>query len=139
MLKDVNFSVPSGTIYALLGSNGAGKTTIVKILSTLLKPDGGKATVNDFDVVSQGDQVREFISLTGQFVAVDEVLTGRENLKLIGQLRRSPNVKRKIAEWLAFFNLTEAADRRVSTYSGGMRRRLDIAMSPDGEPASPLP
>ncbi|WP_347565163.1 ATP-binding cassette domain-containing protein [Candidatus Enterococcus moelleringii] len=129
MLKDVNFSVPSGTIYALLGSNGAGKTTIVKILSTLLKPDGGKATVNDCDVVIQGDQVREFISLTGQFVAVDEVLTGRENLKLIGQLRRLPNVKRKIVEWLAFFNLTDAADRRVSTYSGGMRRRLDIAMS----------
>lgn len=129
VLKDVNFSVPSGTIYALLGSNGAGKTTIVKILATLLKPDGGNVTVNGFDVVSQENQVREQISLTGQFAAVDEVLTGRENLKLIGQLRRLPNIKRRIDEWLAFFNLTDASDYRVSTYSGGMRRRLDIAMS----------
>ncbi|MGC6767562.1 ABC transporter ATP-binding protein [Enterococcus sp. LJL51] len=129
VLNDVNFSVPSGTIYALLGSNGAGKTTIVKILSTLLKPDGGNATINDFDIESQSDEVRECISLTGQFVAVDEVLTGRENLKLIGQLRRLPDVKSKTNEWLSFFNLEDAANRKVSTYSGGMRRRLDIAMS----------
>ncbi|MGM0213077.1 ABC transporter ATP-binding protein [Enterococcus sp. AZ109] len=129
VLNDVNFKVPSGTIYALLGSNGAGKTTIVKILSTLLKPDEGSVHINGFDLASQGDKIRDCISLTGQFVAVDEVLTGRENLKLIGQLRRLPNIKRKIVEWLAFFNLTDAADRRVSTYSGGMRRRLDIAMS----------
>ncbi|MHC5216224.1 ABC transporter ATP-binding protein [Enterococcus sp. LJL128] len=129
VLKDVNFSVPSGTIYALLGSNGAGKTTIVKILSTLLKPDGGNATINDFDIESQSDEVRECISLTGQFVAVDEVLTGRENLKLIGQLRRLPDVKSKTNEWLSFFYLEDAANRKVSTYSGGMRRRLDIAMS----------
>ncbi|UWP61402.1 ATP-binding cassette domain-containing protein [Ruminococcus gauvreauii] len=129
VLKDVSFSVPRGTIYALLGSNGAGKTTIVKILSTLLKPDGGKAFINGFDVVAQEKLVRKCISLTGQFTAVDEVLTGRENLKLIGQLMRLPDVKSKTNEWLSFFDLQDASDRRVSTYSGGMRRRLDIAMS----------
>lgn len=134
VLKDVNFYVPNGTIYALLGSNGAGKTTIVKILSTLLKPDDGNATVNGFDVVSQGDEVRECISLTGQFAAVDEVLTGRENLNLIGQLKRLPDVKSKTDYWLSFFNLKEASDRKVTTYSGGMRRRLDIAMSLMGSP-----
>lgn len=129
VLKNVSFTVPSGTIYALLGSNGAGKTTIVKILSTLLKPDGGNAAINGFDVVSQEQRVRECISLTGQFTALDDVLTGRENLNLIGQLMRLPEVKRKTEEWLSFFNLKDAADQRVSTYSGGMRRRLDIAMS----------
>ena len=129
VLKDVSFSVPRGTIYALLGSNGAGKTTIVKILSTLLKPDGGKASINGFDVVAQEKLVRKCISLTGQFTAVDEVLTGRENLNLIGQLMRLPDVKSKTNEWLSFFDLQDASDRRVSTYSGGMRRRLDIAMS----------
>ncbi|MDC7289904.1 ATP-binding cassette domain-containing protein [Blautia schinkii] len=129
VLKDVNFTVPSGTIYALLGSNGAGKTTIVKILSTLLKPDGGKISINDFDVVYQEELVRRCISLTGQFTAVDEVLTGRENLNLIGQLIRLPDVKRKTEGWLSFFDLQDAAAQRVSTYSGGMRRRLDIAMS----------
>ncbi|WP_411338359.1 ATP-binding cassette domain-containing protein [Ruminococcus gauvreauii] len=129
VLKDVSFSVPRGTIYALLGSNGAGKTTIVKILSTLLKPDGGKASINGFDVVAQEKLVRKCISLTGQFTAVDEVLTGRENLKLIGQLMRLPDIKSKTNEWLSFFDLQDASDRRVSTYSGGMRRRLDIAMS----------
>ena len=129
VLKGVNFTVPSGTIYALLGSNGAGKTTIVKILSTLLKPDGGKVSINGFDVVSQEECVRKCISLTGQFTAVDEVLTGRENLNLIGRLIRVPDVKRKTEEWLSFFDLQDASDQRVSTYSGGMRRRLDIAMS----------
>lgn len=129
VLKDVSFSVPRGTIYALLGSNGAGKTTIVKILSTLLKPDGGEASINGFDVVAQEKLVRKCISLTGQFTAVDEVLTGRENLNLIGQLMRLPDVKSKTNEWLSFFDLQDASDRRVSTYSGGMRRRLDIAMS----------
>lgn len=129
VLKDVNLSVPKGTIYALLGSNGAGKTTLVKILTTLLKPDGGNATVNGFDVVSQSKQVRQCISLTGQFAAVDEILTGRENLNLIGQLSRLKDVKHKTAQWLSFFNLEDAADQKVSTYSGGMRRRLDIAMS----------
>jgi len=134
VLKDVNFTVPSGTIYALLGSNGAGKTTMIKILSTLLKQDGGQVTVNGFDVTSQGDKVREAISLTGQFASVDEVLTGRENLELIGQLRHLTNVKQKAVELLTFFNLEEASNRRVSTYSGGMRRRLDIAMSLMGNP-----
>lgn len=129
VLKNVSFSVPGGTIYALLGSNGAGKTTIVKILSTLIKPDSGTVTVNGFDVVSQADQVRKCISLTGQFTAVDEVLTGRENLNLIGQLIRLADVKTKTDEWLSFFDLEDAANQKISTYSGGMRRRLDIAMS----------
>ena len=134
VLKDVSFTIPKGSIFALLGSNGAGKTTTVKILSTLSKPDDGKATVCGYDVVNQGDYVRECISLTGQFTAVDEVLTGRENLNLIAQLKRLQNVKAKVDEWLAFSNLEDAANRKVSTYSGGMRRRLDIAMSLMGSP-----
>lgn len=134
VLADVNFSVPAGTVYALLGSNGAGKTTIIKILSTLLKPDSGNAVINGFDVVSREEDVRECISLTGQFAAVDEVLTGRENLNLMGQLKRLTDVKTKTGKWLSFFDLEEAADRKVSTYSGGMRRRLDIAMSLVGNP-----
>lgn len=129
VLKNVTFSVPGGTIYALLGSNGAGKTTIVKILATLLKPDGGHVRIHGFDVVSQEKYVRKCISLTGQFTAVDEVLTGRENLNLIGQLLRLPDVRNRTNEWLSFFDLQDASDRKVSTYSGGMRRRLDIAMS----------
>lgn len=134
VLEDVTFSVPKGSIYALLGSNGAGKTTIVKILSTLLKPDAGDALINGFDVVNQGEKIRECISLTGQFVAVDEVLTGRENLTLIGQLKGIPAVKRKTDEWLSLFHLLDAADQKVAAYSGGMRRRLDIAMSLLGNP-----
>lgn len=134
VLKDVSFTVRKGSVFALLGSNGAGKTTVVKILSTLMKSDSGKATINGFDVVRQGYYVRECISLTGQFTAVDEVLTGRENLNLIGQLKRLNNVKNKVNEWLSFFHLQDAADRKVSTYSGGMRRRLDIAMSLMGKP-----
>lgn len=134
VLKDVSFTVRKGSVFALLGSNGAGKTTVVKILSTLMKSDSGKATINGFDVVRQGYYVRECISLTGQFTAVDEVLTGRENLNLIGQLKRLNNVKNKVNEWLAFFHLQDAADSKVSTYSGGMRRRLDIAMSLMGKP-----
>lgn len=134
VLKDVSFTIRKGSIFALLGSNGAGKTTIVKILSTLSKPDGGKAVINGFDVVQQANDVRGCISLTGQFVAVDEILTGRENLNLIGQLLRIKNLKSKVDEWLSFSKLEDAADRRVSTYSGGMRRRLDIAMSLMGNP-----
>jgi ABC-2 type transport system ATP-binding protein len=134
VLGDVSFTIPKGSVFALLGSNGAGKTTIVKILSTLLKPDGGRAAICGCDVVRQGDYVRECISLTGQFAAVDEVLTGRENLNLIGQLKRLTDVKSKADEWLTFFDLEDAANRRVSTYSGGMRRRLDIAMSLMGSP-----
>lgn len=134
VLKDVSFTIDKGSIFALLGSNGAGKTTVVKILSTLLKSDGGNAFINGFDVVTEGDNVRECISLTGQFVAVDDVLTGRENLTLIGQLKRLPNLKDTVNEWLSFSRLEDAANRKVSTYSGGMRRRLDIAMSLMGNP-----
>lgn len=134
VLKDVNLSIQKGSIFALLGSNGAGKTTVVRILSTLLKADGGNVRVAGFDAVHQQERVRECISLTGQFVAVDEVLTGRENLALIAQLKRMKHGKSKVEEWLAFANLMDEADRRVSTYSGGMRRRLDIAMSLMGNP-----
>lgn len=134
VLRNVTFTVRKGSIFALLGSNGAGKTTVVKILSTLMKPDSGNVTINGLDVVRQGYYVRECISLTGQFTAVDEVLTGRENLNLIGQLKRLNNVKNKVNEWLSFFHLQDAADSKVSTYSGGMRRRLDIAMSLMGKP-----
>lgn len=134
VLKDVSFTIDKGSIFALLGSNGAGKTTVIKILSTLLKSDGGSAIINGFDVTTDGDDVRKCISLTGQFVAVDEVLTGRENLTLIGQLKRLPNLKNTVNEWLSFAGLKEEANRKVSAYSGGMRRRLDIAMSLMGNP-----
>ena len=134
VLNGVDFEVEKGTIFALLGSNGAGKTTIIKILTTLLKPDGGTAFVNGFDVVSKGDSVRQSISLTGQFAAVDEILTGRENLIMIARLRHLKNPPQIADELLNRLGLTDAADRRVSTYSGGMRRRLDIAMSLVGKP-----
>ena len=134
VLKGVDFEVEKGSIFALLGSNGAGKTTIVKILTTLLKPDGGTAFVNGFEVVSKDDGVRQSISLTGQFAAVDEILTGRENLIMIAKLRHLKNPRQVADDLLNRFGLTDAADRRVSTYSGGMRRRLDIAMSLVGKP-----
>jgi len=134
VLKGVDFEVEKGSIFALLGSNGAGKTTIVKILTTLLKQDSGTATVNGFDVTSKPDDVRQSISLTGQFAAVDEILTGRENLIMIARLRHLNNPRQVAEELLKRFGLIEAADRRVSTYSGGMRRRLDIAMSLIGKP-----
>ncbi|MEO5535493.1 MAG: ATP-binding cassette domain-containing protein [Pseudolysinimonas sp.] len=134
VLKGVDFEVERGSVFALLGSNGAGKTTVIKILATLLKADAGSADVAGFDVARQASEVRESISLTGQFAAIDDILTGRENLILVARLRhlRDP---RAIAEGLLErFALTEAGDRKVSTYSGGMRRRLDIAMSLIGEP-----
>ncbi|MCQ6266801.1 ATP-binding cassette domain-containing protein [Fictibacillus sp. WQ 8-8] len=134
VLKSVDFEVEKGDIFALLGSNGAGKTTIVKILTTLLKPNGGTAFVNGFEVVSKDDEVRQSISLTGQFAAVDEVLTGRENLIMIAKLRHLKHPRQVADELLKRFSLLEAADRRTSTYSGGMRRRLDIAMSLVGKP-----
>ena len=134
VLKGVDFDVARGSIFALLGSNGAGKTTIVRILTTLLKPDGGTASVNGFDVVSQSAQVRESISLTGQFAAVDEILTGRENLIMIAKLRHVKSAGTVADDLLGRFGLADAAERRVSTYSGGMRRRLDIAMSLIGNP-----
>ena len=136
VLKGVDFEVEKGSIFALLGSNGAGKTTIVKILTTLLKQDSGTAAVNGFDVASEPDSVRQSISLTGQFAAVDEILTGRENLIMIAKLRHLKNPRQVADDLLNRFGLTDAADRRVSTYSGGMRRRLDIAMSLVGK--SPL-
>ncbi len=134
VLRGVDFEVTSGSIFALLGSNGAGKTTIVRILSTLLKPDDGTASVNGFDVVSQPTRVRESISLTGQFAAVDEILTGRENLVMIAKLRQVEHPRRVADDLLERFGLADAAGRRVSMYSGGMRRRLDIAMSLIGDP-----
>jgi ABC-2 type transport system ATP-binding protein len=134
VLRGVDFDVARGSIFALLGSNGAGKTTIVRILSTLLKADAGTATVNGFDVAAHAADVRESISLTGQFAAVDEVLSGRENLVLIAQLRHLKNPGQIADGLLERFSLTDAATRKVSTYSGGMRRRLDIAMSLIGDP-----
>ena len=134
VLKGVSFDVAKGSIFALLGSNGAGKTTVVRILSTLLKVDEGTAAICGYDVERDGDSVRACISLTGQFAAVDEVLTGRQNLQIIGELKRIPDLKNKVEEWLVTFDLEDAADRAVSEYSGGMRRRLDIAMSLMGNP-----
>jgi len=134
VLRGVDFDVARGSIFALLGSNGAGKTTVVKILSTLLKADAGTASVHGFDVAKQSANVRESISLTGQFAAVDEILTGRENLVLVAQLRHLKNSAKIADELLGRFSLTDAAARKVSTYSGGMRRRLDIAMSLIGNP-----
>jgi ABC-2 type transport system ATP-binding protein len=134
VLRGVDFDVARGSIFALLGSNGAGKTTAVNILSTLLKPDAGTATVDGFDVAAQAANVRESISLTGQFAAVDETLTGRENLVLISRLRHLKGTGKIADDLLARFQLTDAAQRRVATYSGGMRRRLDIAMSLIGNP-----
>jgi ABC-2 type transport system ATP-binding protein len=134
VLDGVDFDVARGSIFALLGSNGAGKTTIVRILTTLLKPSGGTASVNGFDVLSQPTQVRESISLTGQFSAVDEMLTGRENLIMIARLRHLTDGGTVADDLLDRFGLADAAGRRVATYSGGMRRRLDIAMSLIGDP-----
>jgi ABC-2 type transport system ATP-binding protein len=134
VLKGVDFEVEKGCIFALLGSNGAGKTTIIKILTTLLKQDSGTAAVNGFDVAAKPDEVRQSISLTGQFAAVDEILTGRENLIMIARLRHLKNPRQIADDLLNRFGLTGAADRRVSTYSGGMRRKLDIAMSLVGKP-----
>jgi ABC-2 type transport system ATP-binding protein len=134
VLRGVDFAVARGSIFALLGSNGAGKTTVVRILATLLRPDAGRAVVNGYDVVARAAEVRESISLTGQFAAVDEVLTGRENLVLVARLRHRREPTRIAGELLERFGLTDAAGRRVATYSGGLRRRLDIAMSLIGNP-----
>jgi len=134
VLRGVDFEVARGSIFALLGSNGAGKTTVVKILSTLLKADAGTARVDGFDVLAQAADVRESISLTGQFAAVDEILTGRENLVLIARLRHLKDPGVIADDLLRRFSLTGAGNRRAATYSGGMRRRLDIAMSLIGNP-----
>ncbi|MFI6028044.1 ABC transporter ATP-binding protein [Amycolatopsis magusensis] len=135
VLRGVEFDVARGSIFALLGSNGAGKTTVVRILSTLLKADAGTASVGGFDVATHPANVREAISLTGQFAAVDEILSGRENLVLIARLRHQERPGEIADALLERFSLTDAAARRVATYSGGMRRRLDIAMSLIGNPS----
>lgn len=135
VLKGVDFSIESGTIFALLGSNGAGKTTTINILTTLMKADSGSAAINGFDVVKDAEKVRQNISLTGQFAAVDDVLSARENLELIGDLRHVKDSAKTAAGLLKKFDLVDAADRLVVTFSGGMRRRLDIAMSLIGNPS----
>ncbi|MEV7619632.1 ATP-binding cassette domain-containing protein [Microbacterium sp. NPDC089321] len=134
VLRGVDLDVAKGSIFALLGSNGAGKTTLVRILSTLLPADAGTASVLGSDVAADARRVRESISLTGQFAAVDEVLTGRENLVLVAKLRHLPDPGGVADALLARFRLTDAGSRRAGTYSGGMRRRLDIAMSLVGDP-----
>ena len=134
VLRGVDFDVARGSIFALLGSNGAGKTTVVRILSTLLRSDAGTAVVEGHDVAGDAADVRASISLTGQFAAVDEILSGRENLELVARLRHLKDTGRVADGLLSRFHLTDAADRRVATYSGGMRRRLDIAMSLIGDP-----
>jgi ABC-2 type transport system ATP-binding protein len=134
VLKGVDFTVEDGQIFALLGSNGAGKTTIINILTTLIPADGGSASVAGFDVTKDPAGIRDIISLTGQFAAVDDILTGRENLQLICDLRHVKNGREVATKLLTDFGLTDAADKRTGTYSGGMRRRLDIAMSLIGSP-----
>ncbi|WP_394922765.1 ATP-binding cassette domain-containing protein [uncultured Robinsoniella sp.] len=135
VLKGVTFKVQKGTIFCLLGSNGSGKTTTVKILATLLRMDSGTAFVGERDVNKDGAKVRKLISLTGQFTAVDEILTGRENLEMTARLCHIKDYKIQADKLLRDFHLEEAADKRTSAYSGGMRRRLDIAMSLLGNPS----
>jgi ABC-2 type transport system ATP-binding protein len=131
VLDGVDLTVAAGTVTALLGPNGAGKTTVVNILSTLLRPDSGTATVNGHDVVRSANSVRAAIGLTGQFSAVDKLLTGEENLLLMARLRHlgAKRSKTRVTELLEQFDLTEAARKPLSTYSGGMQRRLDLAMT----------
>jgi ABC-2 type transport system ATP-binding protein len=135
VLKGVDFDVPKGQVFALLGSNGAGKTTTIKILATLLRPDAGTASVSGFDVLKSPGEVRRSISLTGQFTAVDEMLTGRENLHMVARLRHLDDPRGIAKGLLERLGLTDAADRRAGTYSGGMKRRLDLAMSLVGTPS----
>jgi ABC-2 type transport system ATP-binding protein len=136
-LAGFDLAVPAGTVYGLLGPNGAGKTTAVRVFATLLRPDGGRAQVLGHDVVAQAAQVRRQVGLTGQYAALDEYLTGRANLVMIGRLSRltASAAGRRAGEMLERFGLTEAADRAVKTYSGGMRRRLDLAASLIGYPS----
>jgi ABC-2 type transport system ATP-binding protein len=131
VLKGIELTIPRGTMLALLGPNGAGKTTTVRILSTLIKPDQGEVKVNGFDVVKEAHEVRSSIGLTGQYAAVDELLTGRENLVMMGQLYHlsKKRSEERAQELLEQFDIVDAADRAVKTYSGGMRRRLDLGAS----------
>ena len=135
-LGGVDIAVPEGSVLGLLGPNGAGKTTAVRILSTLLKPDAGRATVGGYDVVRDAREVRSIIGLTGQYAAVDELLSGRENLYMIGRLLgfEKMHARNRADELLATFDLTDAAKKIVKQYSGGMRRRLDLAASLVGDP-----
>ena len=135
VLTGVDFEVERGSVFALLGSNGAGKTTVVRVIATLLRPDAGTALVEGHDVRTEGHLVREAVSLTGQFAAVDDRLTGRENLVLVARLRHVADPEAVADELLSRFSLTGAGGRLASTYSGGMRRRLDIAMSLIGDPS----
>src|SRR5690242_4233434 len=136
-LAGLDLTVPAGTVYGLLGPNGAGKTTAVRVFATLLRPDGGRARVLGRDVADEAAEVRRQIGLTGQYAALDEYLTGRANLIMIGQLSRltAAAARRRADEMLERFSLTEAAGRAVKTYSGGMRRRLDLAASLIGYPS----
>ena len=136
-LNGISFEVEKGTVVGLLGPNGSGKTTTVRVLSTLLKPDSGSAKVSGFDVVKQDDEVRRLIGLTGQYAAVDEYLTGRENLELFGRLFHlsKKDAAKRASELLERFDLADAADRGIKGYSGGMRRRLDLAASLIGNPS----
>ncbi|MCM0650527.1 ATP-binding cassette domain-containing protein [Clostridium swellfunianum] len=134
VLKGVDFEVEQGGIFALLGSNGAGKTTMIKIMVTLLKADAGNVEINGFDIEKNPRDIRGSISLTGQFAAIDEILTGRENLQMIAKLRHLKNPNQVADELINRFGMSEAANRRVGTYSGGMKRRIDIAMSLVGNP-----
>ena len=129
VLNGVDFQVEKGTIFSLLGSNGAGKTTTIKILTTLLEPDEGMVLVAGIDVCKDIKKIHEQISLTGQFVAVDEALTGMENLMMMAKLYRVKEPKKEVQQLLSYFSLETAQHKKVSTYSGGMRRKLDIAMS----------
>ena len=138
VLRGIDLTVPAGTVYALLGPNGAGKTTMVRILSTLIAADAGEARVAGFDVRREPDGVRRSIGVTGQFSAIDELLTGRENLRLmadLAHLRVARGAEPGATSCWSGFGLDDAADRRAATYSGGMKRRLDLAMTP-GEPAA---
>ncbi|GAA1985286.1 daunorubicin resistance protein DrrA family ABC transporter ATP-binding protein [Catenulispora subtropica] len=134
MLDGIDFEVASGSVFSMLGPNGAGKTTTVNILATLMKADAGTVSVAGFDVVTQTKKVRSAIGVTGQFAAVDELLTGRENLRMMADLKRTPGAARVVDGLLERFDLTEAAAKLVSTYSGGMRRKLDLAMTLVGDP-----
>jgi ABC-2 type transport system ATP-binding protein len=136
VLRGIDLTVPTASVYALLGPNGAGKTTMVRILTTLLSADAGAARVAGFDVAEQPDGVRRSIGVTGQFSAIDELLTGRENVRLMADLAHLPGreARARVDELLARFGLADAADRRAATYSGGMKRRLDLAMTLVGRP-----